>query len=478
MTVLWIVLILILCFLAVIIARALAFKHEEKTIPQAPEFPVDTQSVTEHFQAMIRLKTVSDMDESKVDQEEFIKFQNLLPTLYPTLFASCEYERIGKHGILIRWAGKSSNAPSVFMAHYDVVPVNQAEWDEPAFEGLIKDGELWGRGTLDTKGTLLGIMEAAESLIKQGFTPENDIYFAFGGDEETASTDAPAIVDELERRGIKPALVLDEGGAIVDGVFPGVKQSCAVIGIAEKGSVFMDMVAPGAGGHASAPPPKQSVGQLAIALTKLQKHAMPFTLTKPAKELFDTMGRHSTFVFKLIFANLWCFAPVINLFCKMSGGELNALVRTTCALTKLSASDSYNVLPTSSKAGINLRIICGETVESVTQSLKAIIDDDQIQLKAVEGGGPSAISPTSGIGWDRVVCAINQTYPDALVSPYLMVACSDSRHYCRISDNVYRFSGMPLTKAQRGMIHNNNERIPLAMLDDIVGFFGRVMMQC
>ncbi|NLO86599.1 MAG: M20/M25/M40 family metallo-hydrolase [Clostridiales bacterium] len=478
MTIVWLILILLVAFIAVIIAHALKFTPEQKASVPAVDFPVDIESVTEHFQQMIRLKTVSGMDESLVDQEEFIKFQNLLPTLYPTIYATCEYERIGLHGILIRWAGKHSNEPSVFMAHYDVVPVNQAEWDEPAFEGLIKDGELWGRGTLDTKGTLLGIMEAAESLLKQGFVPENDIYFAFGGDEETVSTDAPAIVDELERRGIKPALVLDEGGAIVEGVFPGVKQSAAVIGIAEKGSVYMDLSVQGAGGHASAPPPQQAVAILANALAKLQRNAMPFALTKPAKELFDTMGRHSTFAYKIIFANLWCFAPVINLICKMSGGELNALVRTTCALTKLSASDSYNVLPTSCKAGINLRIICGETVESVTARLKAIIGDDRVTIKHVEGGGPSAISRTIGDGWDRLTTAINQAYPEALVSPYLMVACSDSRHYCRISENVYRFSGMPLTKAQRGMIHNANERIPLNLLDDVVTFFACVMKQC
>lgn len=160
------------------------------------------------------------------------------------------------------------------------------------------------------------------------------------------------------------------------------------------------------------------------------------------------------------------------------GGELDALVRTTCALTRLSASDAYNVLPSESRAGANLRVICGETVETVRQRVVETIKNSDVAVEVVDGSNPSTISPTNGEGWDRLVTAIRQTYPDALVSPYLMLACSDSRHYCKICENVYRFSGMPLSKAQRGMIHSANERIPLALLGDTVRFFARVLKQC
>ena len=196
--------------------------------------------------------------------------------------------------MLLKWPGHSAERPSVLMAHYDVVPADPAEWDEPPFEGVVKGGELWGRGTLDTKGTLMGVMEAAESLIARGFTPQNDVYFAFGGDEEVMGGDAPAIVQELERRGVRPAFVLDEGGAIVGKVFPGVDQPAALIGIAEKGSAFLDLTAVEKGGHASAPPARQSVGVLARALDRIASHPMPFVLTPPARELFDLMGRHSS----------------------------------------------------------------------------------------------------------------------------------------------------------------------------------------
>ncbi|MEG1890276.1 MAG: M20/M25/M40 family metallo-hydrolase, partial [Clostridia bacterium] len=396
MTIVWILLVALVCLIGVLVARALAFRPQEEALPTAEPFPVDVQAATAHLQAMIRCKTISDADEARIDTAEFVKFQALLRQLYPATTTLCEPRIIGMHGILMRWKGQSSAAPSVMMAHYDVVPVNQEDWTRPAFEGLIENGELWGRGTLDTKCTLLGVMEAAEVLIKRGFVPKNDVYFAFGGNEECMGTDAEAIVRELERLNVHPAFVLDEGGAVVEGVFPGVKRPAAVIGIAEKGSAFIDLTVLGKGGHASAPPAQQCVGTLARALSRLEKHAFPFHITAPAQKLFNVMGRHAPFGLRLVFANLWCFAPLLNLLCKKSGGELNALVRTTCAFTKLRASDAYNVLPSQCKAGVNLRILCEESMESVQKRMSRIIADDTVKISLVHGSEPSPISLTSG----------------------------------------------------------------------------------
>ena len=343
---------------------------------------------------------------------------------------------------------------------------------------MVKDGELWGRGTLDTKGTLHGVMEAAEMLIGQGFVPENDVYFAFGGDEEIFGGDAPAIVEELKKRGIHPEFVLDEGGAIVEGVFPGVSKSAALIGTAEKGTVSVDMTASGKGGHASAPASRQALGILGRALSRIQDHAMPFTLTPPAREMFDILGRESSFGYKLLFANLWCFGPLLDLVCRKSGGELNALVRTTCALTMAQGSKAFNVLPSTAHAGINLRLISGDTIEAAIARLKTIVDDPSVEVKLVSGGEPSTVSQTGDEPWNRLKSAISAAYPGVLVSPYLMLAGSDSRHYGPISEHVYRFSGMPMSKEQRGLIHNANERIPVAQLKDTICFFAEVMKRC
>lgn len=478
MTVLLVLLIALAAFLIVIIVRAAMFKPRTQTAVEASPVPLDEPAALERFKSMIRLNTVSYPDESMEDAQAFKDFRDLLVSAYPALNAACTREILGRRGILYHWKGKSDASPSVLMAHYDVVPVAEGEWSEPPFEAAVKDGEVWGRGTLDTKCTLHGVVEAAEALISQGFTPENDVYFAFGGDEEIFGGDAPAIVAELKKRGIRPAFVLDEGGAIVDNVFPGVKKSAALIGTAEKGSVCVELTAKGAGGHASAPAKRQSLGILGRALSRAQDKAMPFTLSKPALEMFDIMGRESTFAYRLLFANLWCFSPLLDMVCRMSGGELNALVRTTCALTMAEGSKAYNVLPSAATAGINMRLICGDTVEAAVDRLRAAIADDSVSLRVVSGHEPSAVSKSGDEPWSRLKDAISAAYPDVLTSPYLMLAGSDSRHYCDISEHVYRFSGMPLTKEQRGLIHNANERIPVSRIAPTIRFFAEVLRRC
>lgn len=462
-------------FLLVLIVRAAAFKPAaQKASPPTP-VQVDEEAASTHMQALIRCKTVSFSNKSLEDPAPFEAFPALLQTLYPAIHQACPPERIGERGLLFHWKGRESARPSVFMSHYDVVPANEDQWQKPPFDAVIEDGVMWGRGTLDTKGTLLGVMEAAESLIKEGFVPAQDIYLCFGGDEEVSGGGAPGIVAELTRRGIKPAFVLDEGGAVVEGVFPGVKQPAALVGIGEKGSMNVTFHLNSQGGHASAPPPHTTVGLLAQAVTRVEAQPFPFHLTAPAKALFDTLGRHSTFVYRLIFANLWCFAPVLNLICKKSGGEMNALVRTTCAFTQMKGSDAANVMPPVASVGANLRIIGGENMQTVKARLSQIIGNENINITIDSGMDPCPESKASGEAWERLGGAIAQTWPAAILSPYLMVAASDSRHYATISDAVYRFSAMPLSGQERKLIHGNDERIPLEKLYDTVRFYIRLM---
>jgi len=472
----WIALVaVIIAFFAVIIIRALRFQPKTTAAVETSEAAVDEQAAIAHFADMIRCKTISYYEDERIDKAEFAKFRALLKQHYPTVAATCTYEEIGPSGILFSLKGKSAEKPSVFMSHYDVVPVNEELWTKPAFDGLIEDGILWGRGTLDTKGTLLGVMEAAEHLLKGGFVPENDMYFAFAGDEEVAGKSQPVIVETLRTRGIVPALVLDEGGAVVEGIFPGVKQPCALIGIAEKGLMDVQFVIEGAGGHASSPPPHTGIGRLARAVTRIEGKPFPVTLTKPVAEMFDTLGRRSSFAYKLIFANLWCFLPVLDAMCKKSGGELNAMMRTTCAFTMAEGSNASNVLPPRARMVANLRIISGSTCEGTLDCLKTIVADAGIQASIMHGTDPCKISETTGYGWEKLTHAIAQTWPEAEVSPYLMFAASDSRHYAAISNNVYRFSTMELTKEERGGIHGHDEHIPLAKIVKTVQFYVRLM---
>lgn len=468
----------VLVFFAVILIRAARFKPKAELTSSLEDVFLDESRIVWDMQEMIRCKTISYNDESLVDQKEFEKFQKLLPKLYPSVHETCERIMLGVNGMLYCWKGRKEGNPIVLMSHYDVVPVEESQWEKPAFEGIVEDGVLWGRGTLDTKGTLCGIMEAAEKLIKDGFVPEHDIYFAFSGQEEINGPTCPAMVDWFEEKGIHPAMVLDEGGAVVENVFPGVDRECALIGIAEKGLTNIEFHAKSNGGHASMPPVHTIVGELAQAIVDVEKHPFPRQITKPVREMLDTLGRHSTFVYKILFANMWCFAGLFDKVCQKSGGELNAMIRTTCAMTKMQGGKAFNVIPPKASVGMNLRLIGTDTVESAKAYLEKVIDNPNIEVSVYEGRNPSADSDTSCEEWGILSQAVADTWRKALVSPYLMMACSDSWHYCRITDRVYKFSAMKLSKEERGMIHGNNERVPVETLVKAVEFYVRLMQKC
>ena len=478
MIVLLVILGLAALLLAVILLRALAFKPKAEENTAFEDIAFDGDAAIKALAELVKCRTVSNADKSLEDDGEFEKLIALLPELYPNVVKTCPMLRLADRGLLFTWKGKGQGEPAVLMAHYDVVPVEEDNWDVPPFEAVIKDGAMWGRGTLDTKVTFNGILSAAENLIQQGFTPENDIYFAFSGGEEVNGKGAVNIVNWFAEKGITPALVLDEGGAVVENVFPGVKEPCGLIGIAEKGMLNLEYSISSGGGHASAPAPHTPVGKLSLACTKVEAHPFKAHFTKPVLEMFDTLGRRSSFLYRMIFANLWCFGGLLDLICRKSGGELNALVRTTVAFTQMSGSKAPNVIPPSASMVSNMRLNPEDSVESAVEYIRGVIGDSDIKLTVGDHMEPSPISRTDCEGWKRVASAVAGTCKGCVVAPYLMVQCSDSRHYRDLSDRVYRFSAMDLTAEERRTIHGNNEHIRLETVRRSVEFFIRVMKQC
>lgn len=469
---------LVILFFAVILIRAATFRPKD-TLPISDEkVSFDRDAAVSSLQQLLRCRTVSNVDPALEDEGEFQKLIDLLPELYPNVFAACEFQRLPDRALLFRWPGKNAGAPSVMMAHYDVVPVEEELWDKPPFAGILEDGVLWGRGAIDTKVTFNGVLFSANTLIAQGFRPEHDMYFAFSGGEEVNGQGAPNIVRYFQEKGITPALVVDEGGAVVENVFPGVKIPCGLIGIAEKGLMNVEYTVHSGGGHASAPLPRTPVSTLASACRKIVEHPFKMHITKPVAEMFDTLGRRSTFLYKVIFANLWCFAPVLNLLTRKTGGELNALVRTTTAFTMMEGSKGRNVIPAKASLISNMRLNPQDTVDSAGDYLRKIVGDPDVQIHVLEHFNPSPISETGCEAWNKVASAVAETWKGCVVSPYLMVQCSDSRHYGPISNHVYRFSAMDLTAEERGTIHGNNERIRVDCLGRAVEFYIRLMKKC
>lgn len=474
------ILLLVLAILAVLTAvllfRTARFKPREEPVSANPVEVSDREGAVRRFSAILQKPTVSNRDPGLVDPKPFEEMLALLPELYPAVHRQLTRETVAGYALLYHWKGKQPGEAVVLMAHYDVVPAQPDGWKQPPFGGVVKDGMIWGRGSLDTKETMTSIFEAIERLLGEGFTPEHDIYLSFGHDEEIGGvTGTPSIVKLLQERGIKPAMVLDEGGAVVKGIFPGVGRPIAVIGTAEKGRTDVKLTVKGAGGHASTPPRDDPAARLARTITRLDKKSFPARFSPTTLEMLDTLGRYTPFGLRIIFANLWLFKPLLlHLFVRM-GGQIGAMCRTTFAVTMLQGSESANILPVSVSAVANMRNAVGETVDGDVERIRRVIGDDKVEIEVPFQAEPSPVSSTSCEPYLKIRQTVSETYPDAIVTPYIMVAQSDSRHYGTLCKNVYRFTPLSLSKKELGSMHNLNECIPVEKYCKCIEFYLRLI---
>jgi carboxypeptidase PM20D1 len=352
------------------------------------------------------------------------------------------------------------------MAHYDVVPATAEGWTHPPFAAeLTGSGEqqlLWGRGAIDDKGALVAILEAVEALVQDGFQPANDVYLSFGHDEETVGSGARAIASVLAGRGIRPALVLDEGGAVVERIFPGVSKPIAVIGVSEKGITSVRLTVEQNGGHASTPPKTTATVRLARAITRLNDRPFPARLTETNLRMVETLGAHATGPLRAVFTRARRLQPALRVVFGRLSDETRAIVRTTTAVTQLSGSLAANALPETAEAVVNTRIAVGSSVAETLDHIRRAIRDDAVRVEAVDASEPSPVSPADGPEWDRLATAIGAVHPHAVVTPYIMLGASDSRHFTGICDAVYRFTPFELSAEERGALHARDERIHVA----------------
>lgn len=442
---------------------------------------LDAQRAIANLQALIRIPTISRLEESETDWAPFAAFREELVRRYPASHAALDLELVDVHSLLFRWRGAESTDPTVLMAHYDVVAATDEGWEHPPFSAEITgsgDAQLlWGRGTLDDKGSLVSILEAVETHLAAGFRPANDVYLSFGHDEETAGTGAPSIVDLLESRGIRPALVLDEGGAVVEGIFPGVTSPIAVVGVSEKGILSLRLAVEQQGGHASTPPRLTATIRLARALVRLNRRPFPKSFVATNLEMIRTLGAHATQPLRWVFTNLWLTRlPLLALFARL-GDETNAMVRTTQAVTQLSGAQAANALAERAEAIVNIRVAIDSNIAGTIAHVRKAIRDDLVSIEALHPNEPSPVSPTSGRAWELVKNTIEQSFPGTIVTPYVMLGASDSRHFTRISDHVYRFSPFEMSTEERGTLHAKNERMRVATFLRGVGFYTRLVAE-
>ncbi|MFB2598023.1 M20/M25/M40 family metallo-hydrolase [Herbiconiux sp. P17] len=421
---------------------------------------------------LIRIPTVSPLSPgadaeagavASADWSPFDSFAAALERLYPAIHRALAREFVAGHTLLFRWAGREPGPASVLMAHYDVVPATDEGWSHPPFAAEVTgsgaDRVLWGRGTLDNKGSATTILEAAESAASAGFTPQHDVYLLFGHDEETAGTGAEAVVALLQERGVTVGFVLDEGGAVVEKLFPTVDVPIAVVGVSEKGTTSFTLTVEQQGGHASTPPRLTATARLARAIVRVTARPFRARFNAVTERMIRTVGAHGRGPLKFVFTRVRVFRPLlVAVFARMSD-ETAAIVRTTVAVTQLSAGLAANALAERAQAVLNVRIAIGSTVEQTRRHLERAIADPLVRVEILSGNDPAPVSRMDGPAWTMLADAITAAYPTAVVTPYVQTGATDSRQFARISRTVYRFSPFEMSAEERGTLHAKNERM-------------------
>lgn len=451
---------------------------------EVPEFTTDAEvQLAERLAGALRLQTVS-REDRPVAAAELRALHAYLRATFPAVHGALQVETVGELSLLYTWPGQEATArPYLLLAHQDVVPVeaaSESKWTHPPFAGTVEGGFIWGRGTLDDKGSVLAILEAVESLVRAGFKPRRTLYLAFGHDEELSGLrGAQQIAAQLKERGVRLDFVLDEGMVITDGLVPGARQPVALIGLAEKGYVSLALTVSAPGGHSSLPPPHTAVGVLSRAVRRVEDHPFPTDLRPPASELFDYIGPDLGGPLRFVFTNLWLLRPIL-LWQLGQQPTSAAMLRTTTAVTMFEGGPKDNVLPQRARAVINFRVLPGDTTTQVAERVRRIIDDPQVELQPIAASRtePTPVSSSSSASFRALASTIRTVFPQVLAGPTLMVGQTDSRHFAAIADNTYRFMPVTLRADDLERIHGTDERIGLKAYAGAVRFYEQLVRSC
>ena len=473
---------LVLLLVAAVAINTLRHGSRQLDVPAAPPLVVDEKGVAERLSGAIRFQTIASRDDADASAAEFRKLHDYLQQRYPKVHAALKREVVGGYSLLYTWPGSDEKAkPILLMAHQDVVPVSpgtESKWDVAPFSGEIKGGFVWGRGSWDDKGNLIAQMEAIEMLLASGFKPRQTIMLAYGHDEEVSGQrGAVQIARLLQERKVKLDFVLDEGLLITEGIMPGLAKPAALIGIAEKGFLSVVLKVPATPGHSSMPPPRgtSAIAMMSAALRRLDDEQLPAGIRGVAREMFETTAPEMTGFGRVALSNLWLFGPVVQAQLE-KGASTNAMMRTTTALTVVKAGNAENVIPGQAEAVVNFRLLPGDSIASVTDHVKQKAGSDRFELIALPGAAePSPVSPTASSSYQLINRTLRSLFPDVMVSPGLMIAATDSRHFTALSDHIYRFSPVRARPEDLPRFHGTNERISTANLAELVRFYNQLL---
>lgn len=469
---------LIILFILFLIINALRFTSTQIQVDSIAKSELPNGAMDRYLEA-ISIPTISYENETDFDSVPFKKFKNFLEQNYPLIHQKCEHKVFNEFSHLFKWSGTNIELePIILMAHLDVVPIASLPlWTAHPFKEGIRNDTIFGRGTMDDKTSLIGILESVEQLLSEDYTPHRTIYISLGHDEEILGQNgAVAIAEYLENQNIKAHFILDEGMAKLKNMIPNLDADVALIGVAEKGFVSLDLTVALVGGHSSTPAKETAIDVLASAVSKVKKSPMPANITPILNVFFDKLGPEMDFKTKLAFANRTVFkSTILGIYEKSDAG--NALIRTTTSPTIFEAGIKENIIPTSARAVVNFRIIPGENQADVISHVSKVINDERVKIEILnKGSNPSPISPTNNKAYNTIEKSIKQVFPNILTAPSLVVGATDSRHFTKVSDNIYRFVPYQIDPENINCFHGIDERILVSEFEDAIRFYRQVII--
>ena len=457
---------LLLLLLAALIHTLMTPAKTAGWVPK--EDPAREKEYAEKLAEMIRFETVS--YKGQIQREKFLEFHKILERLFPLTFSTLEKTEIDG-SLLLYWKGKSSERPVVLMGHQDVVPA-EGTWEHEPFSGDIENGKVWGRGSADTKCSVMAFCQAVEELLKEGYVPEQDVYLSSSNTEEVGGDGCPKLVAELKRRGVKPYIVNDEGGSVVTEPMAGLKGNYAMIGVLEKGQGNLKIIARSNGGHSSYPPKNSPIVRLSKFLTDLSKHSpMKSVMNTQAREMFSNMAPYGPFWMRYLFGNLWLFKPLLEMLMPSISAQAAALLHTTVAPTMQSGSDGCNVLPQEASLILNLRYIPHQNMEESNAAVKKFADKYGLEMEIVDAYPACEPVDSHSPAFKVVEKTIEEVFPGLPVIPYVMTGGTDARFYQEICDACIRFSPVVYGPAQMKGMHGLNEYLDTYSLPGAVDYY-------
>jgi carboxypeptidase PM20D1 len=473
--------VLIVLLGVVLMINAFRQPSRQLSVTPAESIDIDVDAVAEVLAEFLSVPSYSYDDRARMDRSQFRRLHEILEQRFPEAHRRLHVETINEMSLLYQWEGRdASRRPILLMSHLDVVPVERAsrnKWVHPYDSGTIADGFAWGRGALDDKCGVIGIMAAVEHLVARGFIPERTVYFAFGHDEEVGGDDGNgAIAQHFAEHGVRFDFVHDEGGAILNGVIPGVPQPVAFIAIAEKTTAHLTLTARGEGGHV-AMSGHSAILNLAEAIGRIEDHPLPIRMTGATESLLDFLGPEMPWPQRVVMGNRWLFGGLIGSRLARSPST-NAVVRSTLNITQLRTESAPNQNDTNAHAMLNARLLPGDTAEQVRDHVRSLVEDlvlcngtPAIECQVMRSSAGEHVSPIDCAEFHALQRTIHEVFPDVVVAAGLTSVSTDASWYYGVTDKIYRFIPMRLKPDDVTRIHGINERIGIENMAEIVRFY-------